>query len=70
MPCATVTLAKAAWSAAGAAELIWGLPDAPELLAAFRTRLVQPRRAALSRALTEGINAGELPSSAARLSRG
>ena len=36
----------------------------PELLAAFRSRLVQPRRAALSRVLTEGINAGELPSSA------
>jgi AcrR family transcriptional regulator len=36
----------------------------PELLAAFRTRLAQPRRAALSRALTEGINAGELPASA------
>src|ERR1700722_9566022 len=37
----------------------------PELLAAFRHRLVEPRRAALRRALAEGISAGELPDSAA-----
>ena len=36
----------------------------PELLAAFRHRLVEPRRAALRRALAEGISAGELPDSA------
>jgi AcrR family transcriptional regulator len=36
----------------------------PELLAAFRSRLVEPRRAALRRALAEGISAGELPASA------
>lgn len=36
----------------------------PEVLAAFRTRLVEPRRTALSRALAEGITSGELPNSA------
>jgi AcrR family transcriptional regulator len=36
----------------------------PELLAAFRTRLVEPRRAALRRVLAEGISCGELPDSA------
>jgi AcrR family transcriptional regulator len=36
----------------------------PELLAAFRGRLVGPRRAALRRALAEGISSGELPESA------
>lgn len=36
----------------------------PELLAAFRGRLVGPRRAALRRALAEGISSGELPDSA------
>ena len=36
----------------------------PEVLAAFRTRLVEPRRAALSRALAEGVSSGELPGSA------
>ena len=36
----------------------------PELLAAFRLRLVEPRRAALRRALAEGISSGELPDSA------
>jgi len=36
----------------------------PELLAAFRDRLVGPRRAALRRALAEGISSGELPESA------
>jgi len=36
----------------------------PELLAAFRDRLVLPRRAALRRALAEGISSGELPDSA------
>ena len=36
----------------------------PELLAAFRHRLVEPRRAALRRALAEGISSGELPDSA------
>jgi AcrR family transcriptional regulator len=33
----------------------------PELLAAFRNRLVGPRRAALRRALAEGISSRELP---------
>ena len=36
----------------------------PELLAAFRHRLVEPRRAALRRVLAEGISGGELPDSA------
>jgi len=36
----------------------------PELLAAFRCRLVEPRRAALRRILGEGISRGELPDSA------
>src|SRR5581483_9892574 len=36
----------------------------PELLAAFRSRLVEPRRTALRRALTDGISCGELPDSA------
>jgi len=36
----------------------------PELLAAFRDRLVGPRRAALRRALADGISSGELPESA------
>jgi AcrR family transcriptional regulator len=36
----------------------------PELLAAFRSRLAEPRRAALRRALAEGISSGELPPSA------
>ena len=36
----------------------------PELLAAFRHRLIEPRRAALRRALAEGISSGELPDSA------
>ncbi len=36
----------------------------PELLAAFRSRLVEPRRSALRRILTEGISSGELPHSA------
>jgi AcrR family transcriptional regulator len=36
----------------------------PELLAAFRSRLVEPRRAALRQILAEGIAAGELPASA------
>jgi AcrR family transcriptional regulator len=36
----------------------------PELLAAFRHRLAEPRRAALRRALAEGISSGELPDSA------
>jgi AcrR family transcriptional regulator len=36
----------------------------PELLAAFRDRLVEPRRAALRRALAEGVSRGELPDSA------
>jgi AcrR family transcriptional regulator len=36
----------------------------PELLAAFRGRLVEPRRAALRGALAEGISRGELPDSA------
>jgi AcrR family transcriptional regulator len=35
----------------------------PELLAAFRSRLVEPRRAALRQALAEGISRGELPDS-------
>ena len=36
----------------------------PELMQIFRTRLARPRRAALRRALTDGITAGQLPSSA------
>jgi AcrR family transcriptional regulator len=36
----------------------------PELLAAFRQRLVEPRREALRAALAEGISRGELPDSA------
>jgi hypothetical protein len=36
----------------------------PELLAAFRSRLVEPRRAALSRALADGVSSGELAESA------
>jgi AcrR family transcriptional regulator len=36
----------------------------PELLAAFRHRLVEPRRAALRQVLAEGISCGELPDSA------
>jgi AcrR family transcriptional regulator len=36
----------------------------PELLAAFRSRLAEPRRAALRRALAEGISSGELRASA------
>ena len=36
----------------------------PELLAAFRHRLVEPRRAALRLALADGISCGELPDSA------
>jgi AcrR family transcriptional regulator len=36
----------------------------PELLAAFRRRLVEPRRAALREALAAGISSGELPDSA------
>ena len=36
----------------------------PELLAAFRDRLVGPRRAVLRRALAVGISSGELPDSA------
>jgi AcrR family transcriptional regulator len=36
----------------------------PELLAAFRHRLVEPRRAALRQVLAEGISSGELPDSA------
>jgi AcrR family transcriptional regulator len=36
----------------------------PELLAAFRDRLVEPRRAELRRAVTGGIGCGELPDSA------
>jgi len=36
----------------------------PELLAAFRHRLVEPRRAALRWALAEGMRSGELPDSA------
>lgn len=36
----------------------------PELLAAFRSRLVEPRRAALRGALTDGISSGELRDSA------
>jgi len=36
----------------------------PELLAAFRSRLVEPRRAALRGALADGIGSGELPDSA------
>jgi AcrR family transcriptional regulator len=36
----------------------------PELLAAFRARLVGPRRAALRTVLADGISSGELPDSA------
>ena len=36
----------------------------PELLAAFRSRLVEPRRAGLRQILAEGISGGELPGSA------
>jgi AcrR family transcriptional regulator len=36
----------------------------PELLAAFRQRLAEPRRGALRRALAEGISSGQLPDSA------
>lgn len=36
----------------------------PEVLAAFRTRLVEPRRTALRDALAEGVGSGELPGSA------
>ena len=36
----------------------------PELLETFRRRLVGPRRASLRQALADGIEAGELPSSA------
>ena len=36
----------------------------PELLEAFRRRLVRPRRALLRQALADGIEAGELPPSA------
>jgi len=36
----------------------------PELLAAFRGRLVEPRRTALRQILAEGISRGELPDSA------
>jgi AcrR family transcriptional regulator len=36
----------------------------PELLQAFRARLVGPRRAALRQALSDGIEVGELPPSA------
>jgi AcrR family transcriptional regulator len=36
----------------------------PELLAAFRTRLAEPRRTALRQALADGITSGELPDSA------
>jgi len=36
----------------------------PELLAAFRSRLAEPRRAALREVLAEGISCGELPDSA------
>jgi AcrR family transcriptional regulator len=35
----------------------------PELLETFRARLVEPRRALLGQALTDGIKAGELPPS-------
>ena len=41
----------------------------PELLAAFRHRLVEPRRAALRRALADGIRSGELPESGSGRSR-
>lgn len=37
----------------------------PELLAAFRGRLVEPRRVLLREALLDGIRAGDLPASAA-----
>jgi AcrR family transcriptional regulator len=36
----------------------------PELLSAFRSRLVEPRRALLRDALADGLEAGELPTSA------
>jgi AcrR family transcriptional regulator len=36
----------------------------PELLAAFRSRLVEPRRAALREILADGIATGELPAAA------
>ncbi|SEG94942.1 transcriptional regulator, TetR family [Actinacidiphila yanglinensis] len=36
----------------------------PELLAAFRHRLVEPRRAALRQVLAEGLSSGEPPDSA------
>jgi AcrR family transcriptional regulator len=36
----------------------------PELLTAFRRRLVEPRRTALRHALAEGVSRGELPDSA------
>jgi AcrR family transcriptional regulator len=36
----------------------------PELLDAFRQRLAEPRRAALRRALADGISSGQLPDSA------
>ncbi len=36
----------------------------PDLLGAFRARLVEPRRALLQQALADGIAAGELPASA------
>ena len=36
----------------------------PELLAAFRGRLVEPRRSALREVLAEGVSGGELPDSA------
>ena len=36
----------------------------PELLAAFRSRLVEPRRAALRQVLAEAISGGDLPDSA------
>ncbi|HEX3515906.1 MAG TPA: TetR-like C-terminal domain-containing protein [Trebonia sp.] len=36
----------------------------PELLGAFRSRLVEPRRALLRDALADGLEAGELPTSA------
>ncbi len=36
----------------------------PELLTAFRSRLVEPRRAALRQALADAVSAGELPRSA------
>jgi AcrR family transcriptional regulator len=36
----------------------------PELIAAFRSRLVEPRRTALRQILAEGVSSGELPDSA------